>query len=273
MLRAASALLTFGALIFAAGFSAPRLVARAADDCATIRSELFGSSPSDMQSAAYKYRNYRTALGNAQHRLRQDEESLDAARAAQSAYFVAHSKTDNLLEFRLSTAMNRAGEDRRNVAYFTEKLAAAAATLTRLNAEYKRLACGAAAGSTSENWAGTYVDSLGHKLEITGSGPSFTAESTWTASATQGATNTLHCTAQGSTATCAGSGKYFDPDKTIETTTKTTLTKSGSTIREKDEILTAPCEPKKEGVSDCKDLGYTSAVVPGAVFTITVRKE
>lgn len=41
-------LLAFGALIFAAGFNTPHLVARAADDCAMIRSQIFGSGPNDM---------------------------------------------------------------------------------------------------------------------------------------------------------------------------------------------------------------------------------
>lgn len=125
--------------------------------------------------------------------------------------------------------------------------------------------------STTEEWAGTYVNTSGsYKLEIAGSGATFTAETTWTGSGNQGGNNTLNCTAHGSTATCEGSGSYFDDDKTVTTTMETTLRKSGSTIRETDKILTASCAPKK--VADCKDLGYTPAVRAGAEFTNNVRK-
>lgn len=77
--------------------------AQVAGDCGLIRAQLFGNGPSDMHSASYKYSNYKGALANTEYRLRQDEEDLEAARNAQSAYFLAHGKTDATLEFRLES--------------------------------------------------------------------------------------------------------------------------------------------------------------------------
>lgn len=262
-------------LIAPISFSVSGSSAQAAGDCGSLRSQIFGTGSSDRESAQFQYNNLKSALAKSKASLAAAEQSLEAARKASAAYFLQHGQTHGLLEFKLHSASERAREDRANVQYYTQRLNSAAARLRRLSAEYKRLGCAGGGGgaTTTEDWAGTYVDTSGHKLEISGSGATFTAESTWTASATQGGSNTMHCTANGSTAKCTGTGSYFDSDKTITTTTQTTLRKSGSTIREHDKVLTASCSPKKEGVSDCKDLGYTPAVHAGAEFTITLRKE
>ena len=207
--------------------------------------------------------------------LKKGHEQLDEARQAQTRYFLEHQATNRELDLKLQYITYAVRVREKEKARLHAEALSTYQQLQEKKAEFSRCKPGAAETPApqpvAEDWAGTYVDTSGsYKLEITGSGATFTAETTWTASATQGGTNTLNCTAHGSTATCAGSGSYFDDDKTITTTSKTTLRKSGSTIRETDKILTASCAPKK--VADCKDLGYKPAVHAGAEFTNNVRK-
>lgn len=209
--------------------------------------------------------------------LKKGHEQLDEARQAQTRYFLEHQATSRELDLKLQYIMYAVKVREKEKSRLHDEALDTYRQLQAKKAELSQCKAGAVRETptpkpVTEDWTGTYVDSSGHKLEIASSGATFTAESTWTASETQGGTNTLHCTANGSTAACTGAGSYFDTDKTITTTTNTTLRKSGSTIRETDRVLTAACTPKKEGVTSCKDLGYTPAVHAGAKFTINVRK-
>lgn len=206
--------------------------------------------------------------------LKKGHEQVDEARQAQTRYFLEHQATSRELDLKLQYITYAVKIREKEKARLHAEALSTYQQLQEKKAELSHCKPGAVERPTpepvTEDWTGTYVDTSGHKLEIASSGATFTAEATWTGSGNQAGTNTLHCTAHGSTATCEGTGSYFDDDKTITTTTKTTLRKSGSTIRQTDKVLTASCAPKK--VDDCSKLGYTPAVHTGAEFTINVRK-
>lgn len=255
-------------LLLCAGFSNgfPRSsTALGAEDCRSLKSKVASQTELYLEQKA----TYDTTV----RAIRVIQARLEIIRRLQSREFLETGKTSPAYDGSLQINMEK-------LKYYdgirTTQLKTAKETYRQLQVAKAALkVCpsrpATPAPSTTEEWAGTYVNTSGsYKLEIAGSGATFTAETTWTGTGNQGGANTLNCTAHGSTATCEGTGSYFDDDKTITTTMETTLRKSGSTIRETDKILTASCAPKK--VADCKDLGYTPAVRAGAEFTNNVRK-
>lgn len=228
-----------------------------------------------VSALTYRYRREKSEYDQLGIVLKRADQEIDTVRQAQTKYFFEHQTTSRELDLRLRYLMFAVKMRQKERAQLHGQALDTYQQLQQKKAELAHCRPGTVlktpAPEPAEDWAGTYTDTSDHKLEITGSGATFTANTSWTPSATQGGSSTLSCTASGSTAKCHGTGNYFDEDKSIEVTLETTLRKSGSTIRETDRILTAACSPKK--VADCKDLGYTPAVHAGAEFTVNVRRE
>ena len=125
------------------------------------------------------------------------------------------------------------------------------------------------------DWNGTYTAG-GETVTLTQSSPTeLTGESTWTEPGqtheTQGHDETFKtCKIEGSQAICSElTGKYWDPDKTIDYDGTVTLTLAGKVLTKSIEIKAATTPPAwKHG-----DKGYTSAVSKGAKFSATLTRQ